>query len=55
MIAIPALTYCLKDLQDKVKADEYDMDSIEMDYHWFLSVKNAYKNEVHALMSGEAL
>ena len=45
MIAIPALTYCLKDLQDKLKTDEYDMDSIEMDYHWFISVKNAYKKQ----------
>ena len=45
MIAIPALTYCLKDLQDKMKIEEYDMDSIEMDYYWFISVKNAYKKQ----------
>lgn len=45
MIAIPALTYCLKDLQDKIEREEYDMDSIEMDYHWFISVKNAFKKQ----------
>ncbi|MBB1548725.1 MAG: hypothetical protein HG450_001780 [Clostridiales bacterium] len=43
MMAIPALEYCLKELQDRVNFDEVDIDSIEMDYQWFISVKNAYK------------
>lgn len=53
MIAIPALTYCLKDLQDKMKTNEYDIDSIEMDYHWFISVKNAYKKQFGIDMTEE--
>jgi hypothetical protein len=28
-----------------MKIEEYDMDSIEMDYYWFISVKNAYKKQ----------
>lgn len=45
MMAIPALEYCLKELQDKINYDEADMDSLEMDYPWFISVKNAYKKQ----------
>ena len=53
MIAIPALTYCLKDLQDKMINEEYDIDSIEMDYHWFISVKNAYKKQFENELTAE--
>lgn len=45
MIAIPALTYCLKEFQDAIKIGGYDLDSIEMEYNWFISVKNAYKKQ----------
>ena len=45
MIAIPALTYCLKEFQDAVRLGDYDLDSIEMEYNWFISVKNAYKKQ----------
>ena len=53
MIAIPALTYCLKDLQDKIKIEEYDLDSIEMDYHWFISVRNAHKKQFGTELTSE--
>jgi len=45
MLAIPALSYCLKEFQDNILADKYDLDLVEMDYMWFASVKNAYKNQ----------
>ena len=45
MLAIPALTYCLKEIQDLLVIGEYDLDSIEMEYNWFISVKNAYKKQ----------
>ncbi|MBR2240255.1 MAG: hypothetical protein IJ890_02570 [Clostridia bacterium] len=45
MIAIPALTYCLKEFQDTIRLGDYDLDSIEMEYNWFISVKNAYKKQ----------
>ena len=45
MIAIPALTYCLKEFQDAIRIGDYDLDSIEMEYNWFISVKNAYKKQ----------
>ena len=45
MIAIPALTYCLKEFQDAVRLGDYDLDSIEMEYNWFISVKKAYKKQ----------
>ena len=53
MIAIPALTYCLKELQDKIKVEDYDMDSIEMDNHWFISVRNAYKKQFEVELTEE--
>lgn len=43
MLAIPALNLCLKEFQDNIRFDVYDLDSIEMEYRWFISIKNAYK------------
>ena len=45
MIAIPALTYCLKEFQDNILSEQYDLDVVEMNYTWFISVKNAYKTQ----------
>lgn len=45
MLAIPALTYCLKEFQDALMLGDYDIESIGMEYNWFLSVKNAYKKQ----------
>lgn len=45
MLAIPALTYCLKEFQDNILSGQYDLDVVEMNYTWFISVKNAYKNQ----------
>ena len=45
MIAIPALTYCLKEFQDAIRTGDYDLDSVEMEYNWFISVKSAYKKQ----------
>lgn len=45
MLAIPALTYCLKEFQDNILLGQYDLDVVEMNYTWFISVKNAYKNQ----------
>ena len=43
MLAIPALTYCLKEFQDNILSEQYNLDVVEMNYTWFISVKNAYK------------
>lgn len=43
MLAIPALNLCLKEFQDNIRFDIYDFDSVEMEYRWFISIKNAYK------------
>lgn len=43
MLAIPALNLCLKEFQDNIRFDIYDLDSVEMEYRWFISIKNAYK------------
>lgn len=45
MLAIPALTYCLKEFQDNILSKQYDLDGVEMNYIWFISVKNAYKTQ----------
>lgn len=45
MLAIPALTYCLKEFQDNILSEQYDLDVVEMNYTWFISVKNAYKTQ----------
>ena len=45
MLAIPALTYCLKEFQDNILSEQYDLDVVEMNYTWFISVKNAYKKQ----------
>lgn len=45
MLAIPALTYCLKEFQDNILLEQYDIDVVEMNYTWFISVKNAYKTQ----------
>lgn len=55
MIAIPALTYCLKEFQDAVRAGDYDLDSIEMEYNWFISVRKAYKNQFDIELNEEIL
>lgn len=55
MIAIPALTYCLKEFQDIVKMGEYDLDDIEMEYNWLISVKKAYKNQYGEELTEEIL
>lgn len=55
MIAIPALTYCLKEFQDAIRTGDYDLDSIEMEYNWFISVKKAYKNQFNIELNEEIL
>lgn len=55
MIAIPALTYCLKEFQDAIRTGDYDLDSIELEYNWFISVKKAYKNQYNIELSEEIL
>lgn len=55
MIAIPALTYCLKEFQDAIRTGNYDLDSIEMEYNWFISVKKAYKNQFDVELNEEIL
>ena len=55
MIAIPALTYCLKEFQDSIRTGDYDLDSIELEYNWFISVKKAYKNQYNIELSEEIL
>lgn len=55
MIAIPALTYCLKEFQDAIRTGDYDLDSIEMEYNWFISVKKAYKNQFNVELNEEIL
>lgn len=55
MIAIPALTYCLKEFQDAIRWQEYDLDSIEMEYNWFISVKNAYKKQYNVELTESIL
>lgn len=55
MIAIPALTYCLKEFQDAIRTGDYDLDSIEMEYNWFISVKKAYKNQFKVELNEEIL
>ena len=55
MIAIPALTYCLKEFQDAIGTGDYDLDSIEMEYNWFISVKKAYKNQFNIELNEEIL
>lgn len=53
MFAIPALTYCLKEFQDSIISGQYDIDSIEMDYTWFISVKNAFKSQFNMELTEE--
>lgn len=53
MIAIPALTYCLKEFQDIVKMGDYELDEIEMEYNWFISVKNAYEKQFDTELTQE--
>lgn len=53
MLAIPALTNCLQEFQDNINAGKYDLDSIELDYIWFSSVKKAYKNLVNTELTEE--
>ena len=53
MFAIPALTYCLKEFQDNILAEQYDMDTVEMNYTWFISVKNAYKKQYNENLTEE--
>lgn len=55
MIAIPALTYCLKEFQDAIRTGDYDLDSIEMEYNWFISVKKAYKSQFDVELNEEIL
>ena len=55
MIAIPALTYCLKEFQDSIRTGDYELDSIEMEYNWFVSVKKAYKNQFNVELTEEIL
>lgn len=55
MIAIPALTFCLKEFQDAIRTGDYDLDSIEMEYNWFISVKKAYKNQFNIELNEEIL
>lgn len=43
MLAIPALNLCLKEIQYNIRLEVYDFDSIEIEYRWFVSIKNAYK------------
>ena len=45
MLAIPALTYCLKEFQDNILLEQYNLEVVEMNYIWFISIKNAYKNQ----------
>lgn len=53
MLAIPALTYCLKEFQDTVKLGDYELEAIEMEYNWFISVKNAYKKQYNVELTEE--
>ena len=55
ILAIPALTYCLKEFQDAIRTGDYDIDSIEVDYNWFISVKNAYKKQFGNDLTDEIL
>lgn len=53
MIAIPALTYCLKEFQDNIRAEQYDLDDVELGYTWFNSIKNAYYKQYNEELTEE--
>lgn len=43
MIIVPALTTCLKDLQNEIKYHEKTIEDLIDNHTWFLAIKNAYK------------
>jgi len=44
ILTIPALIYCLKDIQDQMLYNDVTFDDIHLDYSWFSSIEYAYKN-----------
>ena len=53
IFAIPALTLCLKEFQDKLKDEKIDFEDIEFNYNWFNSVKNAYLKQFGKELNSE--
>lgn len=45
ILAIPALSNALKEIQVNLENGMTDMDAVEIDYIWFASVKGAYKKQ----------
>ena len=45
--------YSLKEFQDEIRIGNYELDSIEMEYNWFISVRNAYKNQFNVELTEE--
>lgn len=44
IMTIPALIYCLQNIQDRLLYNEETLDNIRIDYKWFESIEIAYKN-----------
>ena len=44
IMTIPALIYCLQNIQDRLIFSDYSLDEIKIDYRWFESIEVAFKN-----------
>ena len=44
IMTIPALIYCLQNIQDRLIFADYSLDEIKIDYRWFESIEVAFKN-----------
>jgi len=44
ILTVPALIFCLQNIQDRLLYNEETLDNIRIDYKWFESIEVAYKN-----------
>jgi hypothetical protein len=45
ILTIPALIYCLQNIQDRLNYNGDSFDEIHLEYRWFESIEYAYKNQ----------
>ena len=43
-MTVPALIFCMQNIQDRLLYNEETLDNVRIDYKWFESIEIAYKN-----------
>lgn len=53
ILTIPALIYCLQNIQDRLLYNEETLDNIRIDFKWFESIEVAYQNLMNVQLTDE--